>query len=176
MKPHIPPERSHGTRRECFDYSETHLSANRSGKTAPKLVCLPKSPGTGPHHPTRRVLALGNRHREQPAPARTTAIKRGRPHQTRPLSAPQWENPTARLFIVFPGDALQDRRGVTPQWPRTTQLRLAEAPLGRGPFSREAGLAPFRPPGPCALRAMPTGVTGHRTIPVGTIPRSHAFT
>ena len=120
MKPHIPPERSHGTRRECFDYSETHLSANRSGKTAPKLVCLPKSPGTGPHHPTRRVLALGNRHREQPAPARATVIKRGRPHHTRPLPAPQWENPPA-----------------CSSFSQVTRSRTAEAlpPSGPGPLS-----------------------------------------
>ena len=44
LKPRNPPERSHGTRRECFDYSETHLSANGSGKTAPKLASLPKRP------------------------------------------------------------------------------------------------------------------------------------
>ena len=142
MRPHIPPERSHGTREGHFDYSKTRLSASRAGKTAPKHICLPKSPGTGPHHPTRRVLALGNRHREQPAPARATAIKRGRPHQTRPLSAPQWENPTARLFIVFPGDAPQDRRGVTPSGPRPLSCVWLKPRWGEG-HSRERRASPL---------------------------------
>ena len=44
LRPHIPPERSHGAHERRLDYSETHLSANGSGKTAPKLASLPKRP------------------------------------------------------------------------------------------------------------------------------------
>ena len=142
LRPHIPPERGHGAREGHFDYSETRLPAHGLGKTAPKLVCLPKSPGTGPHHPTRRVLALGDQHREQPAPARATAIERGRPHQTRPLLAPQWENPTARLFIVFPDNAPQDRRGVTPSGPGLLSCVWLKPRWGEG-HSRERRASPL---------------------------------
>ena len=142
MTLHISPERAHGVCEGHFDYSETRLSANRSGKTAPKLVSLPKSPGTDLRHPTRRALAPDDQYREQPAPARATAIKRGRPHQTRPLSAPQWENPTARLFIVFPGDAPQDRRGVTPSGPRPLSCIWLKPRWGEG-HSRERRASPL---------------------------------
>ncbi len=131
-----------------------------SVSTTPKLVCLPvglgklhrnslrcqKGPGidlrSTKRHPARWALALGDRHREQPPPTRTTAIKRGRPHQTRSLPAPQWENPTARLFIVFPGDAPQDRRGVTPSGPGPLSCVWLKPRWGEG-HSRERRASPL---------------------------------
>ena len=42
LRPQIPLEKDREAREKRFDYSETHLSANRSEKTTPKLVLLPK--------------------------------------------------------------------------------------------------------------------------------------
>ena len=46
LRPHTALRKGREAHRERFDYSETRLSANALGKTAPKLVSLPKSPRT----------------------------------------------------------------------------------------------------------------------------------
>ena len=42
LSPRIPLEKDREAHEKRFDYSETHLSANGTEKTTPKLVSLPK--------------------------------------------------------------------------------------------------------------------------------------
>ena len=88
MRPHIPPERSHGAHERRFGYSETHLSANGLGKTAPKLVSLPKRPrnrltsrraspgkaGTRCRRPASKAAAAGEGNDDQARLASPSAL------------------------------------------------------------------------------------------------------
>ena len=156
MRPHIPPERGHGTREGRFDYSETRLSANGTGKTTPKLVSLPKRPWNRPtphRAPSDKAGARTRRPASKAAVGTDATIKHSRPHQTRSLpTPPQWENtkpPTcssssgacsAPHLIVGCG-ALLVGAGAED---RTPFLLRPPALLARPPYSPASSIRPCR--------------------------------
>ena len=139
LKPRNPPERSHGTLRECFDYSETHLSANGLGKTAPKLVSLPKRPR---NRLTSRRASPGKAGPRSGRPASKAAATAGGgdSDQARLASPSALSTSTdATAKNVMPhacssfSQATRPRSAEAfPRWLWTARPHLVEAPLEQG--------------------------------------------
>ena len=133
MRPHIPPERSHGPRRECFDYSETRLPANRSGKTAPKLVSLPKKPGNRPAPPDK----AGARPRRPASKASAAGGGGDQPRSALPNAPSASTAAMAKSVIPHACSSFSQATRLRsaeafPRWLWTARPHLVEAPLEQG--------------------------------------------
>ncbi len=171
------------------------MGHTRGVLTAPKLVCLPVGPGKlhrnsfvcqkgagtdlrrDARRPAMRALAPSDQHRR-------SSRRRGRQRSSAvgPASAlsasaaAMEERHTARLFIIFPGNAPRTAEAL-PRRPRTTRPHLVEAPLGREAVLERDGPSPLfvpqdhAPCGQCPPVSLDVG-----PIPVGTIAGLHVFT